>query len=60
MLRGRNLLWTAGVGYGGQRLFIQPDLDLVVMVNAGHYASFLQGVIPLAVFNRWVLPATYD
>jgi CubicO group peptidase (beta-lactamase class C family) len=60
MLRGRNLLWTAGVGYGGQRLFIQPDLDLVVMVNAGHYASPLQGVIPLAVFNRWVLPATYD
>lgn len=60
MLRGRNLLWTAGVGYGGQRLFIQPDLDLVVMVNAGHYASYLQGVIPLAIFNRWVLPATYD
>jgi len=60
MLRGRNLLWTAGVGYGGQRLFIQPDLDLVVMVNAGHYASPLQGVIPLAIFNRWVLPTIYD
>jgi len=60
MLRGRALLWTAGVGYGGQRLFIQPDLDLVVMVNAGHYTSPLQGVIPLAIFNRWVLPTTYD
>jgi hypothetical protein len=30
------------------------------MVNAGHYAGPLQGVIPLAIFNRWVLPTIYD
>ena len=33
------LPWTAGLGYGGQSLFVQPDLDLVVAVTAGDYAS---------------------
>jgi CubicO group peptidase (beta-lactamase class C family) len=57
---GTQLNWAAGVGYGGQRLFVVPALDLVVMVNAGHYASPLQGVIPLGIFNRIVLPAVKD
>ena len=45
---GAELTWAAGVGYGGQRLFVVPALDLVVMVNAGHYSGPLQGVIPPA------------
>ena len=54
---GAELTWAAGVGYGGQRLFVVPDLDLVVMINSGHYASPLQGIIPLGIFNEVVLPA---
>ena len=57
---GSELTWTAGVGLGGQRLYVVPSLDLVVMINAGHYASGLQGVIPLGIFNRIVLPAVKD
>jgi CubicO group peptidase (beta-lactamase class C family) len=58
-LKGRELHWTAGFGYGGQRLFVQPDLDLVVAVTAGDYASPNrdQGMIPLDVFAQHVLPA---
>ena len=37
-----------------------PTLDLVVMVNAGHYGGPLQGVIPLGIFTRVVLPAVKD
>ena len=33
---GAELTWAAGVGYGGQRLYVVPALDLVVTVNAGH------------------------
>jgi CubicO group peptidase (beta-lactamase class C family) len=54
---GAELTWAAGVGYGGQRLYVVPALDLVVMVNAGLYSSPLQGVIPLGIFTRVVLPA---
>jgi len=54
------LQWIAGVGYGGQRLYIVPDLDLVVMVNAGHYGGPLQGIIPLAIFRDLVLAAVKD
>ncbi len=57
---GAELTWAAGVGYGGQRLYVVPALDLVVMVNAGHYGGPLQGVIPLGIFTRVVLPAVKD
>ena len=57
---GAELVWAAGVGLGGQRLYIVPSLDLVVMINSGHYASGLQGVIPAGIFNRIVLPAVKD
>ncbi len=57
---GAELSWVAGVGLGGQRLYIVPALDLVVMISAGHYASGLQGVIPAGIFTRVVLPAVRD
>ncbi len=49
--------WVAGVGLGGQRLFIVPALDMVVLVHAGLYRSPLQGQVPLLVLDRFVLAA---
>lgn len=57
---GAEITWAAGIGYGGQRLFVVPALDLVVMVNAGHYSQALQVVIPFGIFSRVVLPAVKD
>lgn len=57
---GRELTWAAGVGLGGQRLYVVPALDLVVMITAGHYRDGLQGPIPFGIFNRVVLPAVKD
>lgn len=58
--RGRSYKWAAGLGYGGQALYMQPDLGLVVSINSGHYGdpnSRLQWIIPPAIFNRVVMPA---
>ena len=49
--------WVAGFGLGGQRLFIVPELELVVVVTAGNYNNPEQGRLPLAILNQFVLPA---
>jgi CubicO group peptidase (beta-lactamase class C family) len=54
-VHGREVDWSAGVGYGGQRLFIVPTMDLVVVVTAGLYSSDMQVWVPLRILNRYVL-----
>ena len=55
---GRQVDWIAARGYGGQRLFIVPSQDIVVVVLAGHYdGSPLEGLIGASVLNQAVLPA---
>jgi CubicO group peptidase (beta-lactamase class C family) len=60
LVHGKEVDWAAGVGLGGQRLFIVSALDLVVLVHAGLYRSAIQGQVPLMVLNRYVLPAIKD
>jgi CubicO group peptidase (beta-lactamase class C family) len=60
LLKGKQVDWVAGVGYGGQRLFIVPALDLVVLVHAGLYRSGMQSWVPVVVLNRFVLQAVTD
>jgi len=57
LAHGREIDWAAAVGYGGQRLFIVPALDMVVVVHAGLYTSPMQSWAPLIVLNRYVLQA---
>jgi CubicO group peptidase (beta-lactamase class C family) len=60
LLKDREIHWAVGLGYGGQRLFIIPELDLVVLVHAGLYQSSSQSAVPLSVLNRYVLPAARE
>ena len=57
LIAGHEVDWIGGVGYGGQRLYIVPSLDLTVLVHAGLYASPMQQWIGNVVLNRFVLPA---
>ena len=57
LINRREIPWIMAMGLGGQRLFIVPDLDLVCVVTAGHYADAMQNWLPLLLLNRDVLPA---
>jgi CubicO group peptidase (beta-lactamase class C family) len=57
LVNRREVLWTSAVGLGGQRVYIVPEFDLVVVVNAGLYQSEIQGMVPLAILNQYVLAA---
>ena len=56
LLNGHEFTWTAGYGSGGQRLFIVPGLDLVVVVNAFNFRHYISN----AILNRFVMPAVTD
>ncbi|WP_422768772.1 serine hydrolase domain-containing protein [Plantactinospora sp. WMMC1484] len=47
---------VAGMGNGGQRLLVLPDLELVVAINAGNYNEPEQWRTPVTVLERVILP----
>jgi CubicO group peptidase (beta-lactamase class C family) len=49
--------WIGAFGNGGQRLFVLPDLELIVVVTAGNYNQPENWRTPTAVLNQFVLPA---
>ncbi len=55
LLDRREIRWVAGFGNGDQRLFIVPDLDLVVAVYAAAYGA--PQVVGEIALKRHVLPS---
>ena len=48
--------WIAAMGNGGQRLYVLPRLELLVVVTAGNYNRRDQGIPPNRVLTEVVLP----
>ena len=46
------------IGNGGQRIYILPSLELVVVITAGNYDTPTQGEAPLAILQAVLAAAT--
>jgi len=57
LVEGREVPWICATGHGGQRIFAVPMLDLVAVFTAGLYADPVNALLPLILFNRYVLRA---
>jgi CubicO group peptidase (beta-lactamase class C family) len=55
----QELHWVGGIGWGGQKLFVFPALDLVVAMNCGNYrkSGSEQNGINMVVLTEVVLPS---
>jgi CubicO group peptidase (beta-lactamase class C family) len=57
---GSEVKWIAAMGSGGQRIFIVPDRDLVVMTTSGLYFRARQGDGALDMLTNFILPSVRD
>ncbi len=57
---GTEVKWIAAMGSGGQRIFIVPDRDLVVMTTSGLYFRPHQGDGALDMLTNFILPSVRD
>jgi len=53
----RKVSWVAGMGLGGQRIYVVRDYDLVLVVTAGLYNSAWPDGTIRPILNNYVLPA---
>jgi len=60
MAQETEVKWIAAMGSGGQRLFIVPDRDLVVMTTSGLYFQPRQGDGALDMMANFILPSVRD
>ena len=58
LVNRREIKWISAVGWGGQRMYIVPSLELVVVVMAGLYDNpVLQPIIGEIILRRYALSA---
>lgn len=57
---GKEIKWVGAFGWGGQRIFIVPELDLVMMTTAAQYGQPKEGVAAIDILSNIVIPSVRD
>jgi CubicO group peptidase (beta-lactamase class C family) len=53
----KEIKWVAAFGWGGQRIFIVPGLDLVMMTTAAQYGQPKEGAAAIDILSNIVIPS---
>lgn len=57
---GKDITWVAAFGWGGQRIFIVPELDLVMMTTTAQYGQPKEGLAAIDILSNIVIPSVRD
>ncbi|MCA6124804.1 serine hydrolase [Bradyrhizobium sp. WSM 1704] len=57
---GKEVRWVAAFGWGGQRIIVVPDLDLVMMTTAAQIGQAKEGLAAMDILANIVIPAVRD
>jgi CubicO group peptidase (beta-lactamase class C family) len=57
---GKEIKWIGAFGWGGQRIFIVPELDLVMMTTAAQYGQQKEGLAAIDILSNIVIPSVHD
>jgi CubicO group peptidase (beta-lactamase class C family) len=57
---GREIKWVGAFGWGGQRIFIVPELDLVMTTTAAQYGQPKEGLAAIDILSNIVIPSVRD
>lgn len=60
LARGNDIKWVAAFGWGGQRIFIVPELDLVMMTTTAQYGQPKEGLAAIDILSNIVIPSVRD
>jgi CubicO group peptidase (beta-lactamase class C family) len=60
LANGREVKWIAAFGWGGQRIFVVPELALVVMITAAQYGERREGLAAFDLLANLIIPAVTD
>jgi CubicO group peptidase (beta-lactamase class C family) len=60
LAEGKEVKWIAAMGWGGQRIFVIPDLDMVVMTTSGLFRRPKEGMAALDILSNSVIPSVRD
>jgi CubicO group peptidase (beta-lactamase class C family) len=52
--KGKSLMWYSALGWGGQKISILPELDMVIVFTGANYTSKVHN---FEILERFILPA---
>ena len=60
LAEGKEVRWIAAFGWGGQRIFVIPELDMVVMMTSGLFGRPKEGLAQLDILANVIIPSAKE